>query len=248
VGIMALLEIRSVSKTFGGLTAIDKVDVTIEEGEIVGLIGPNGAGKTTLFNLISGVYRPDAGQIHFDNTDITRLPQHRVIRLGIGRTFQIVQSFENRSVFFIATLASLPAAGSIGEAKKHAEETLKFVGLWQKRNQLGAELTLADRKRLEIAKALAGNPRLLLLDEVMAGLTATEAKAAVELIEEIRKRAITIFLIEHVMQVVMRISQRVAILHYGRKIAEGSPEAVAKDSAVIEAYLGEEYSFGAAGD
>ena len=240
---MALLEIQSVTKRFGGLYAINNVSLTIHPGEILGLIGPNGAGKTTLFNLISGFYPVTKGDIFFQNERITNLPPYECCRKGIGRTFQIVKTFPNHDVLYNVTVAALPRLKRVKESKEAALEILSFVGLVGKKDQLGNGLTLAERKRLEIAKALATKPKLLLLDEVMAGLNPTEVEEALVLIRKIRDSGITIFLIEHVMQVIMNLSDRIAIIHYGEKISEGVPQEMAKDKRVIEAYLGKEYVF-----
>jgi branched-chain amino acid transport system ATP-binding protein len=240
---MAILDIQSVTKRFGGLCAIHNVSLSIHSGEIMGLIGPNGAGKTTLFNLISGFYPVDSGDILFQDERITNLPSYECCRKGIGRTFQIVKTFPHHDVLYNVTVAALPRMKTVKEAKEAAREILSFVGLSGKRNQLGNSLTLAERKRLEIAKALATRPKLLLLDEVTAGLNPTEVEEALGLIRRIRDEGMTIFLIEHVMQVIMNLSDRIAIIHYGEKISEGSPREMAKDQRVIEAYLGKEYVF-----
>jgi branched-chain amino acid transport system ATP-binding protein len=241
--VMAILDIQSVTKRFGGLCAIHNVSLSIHSGEIMGLIGPNGAGKTTLFNLISGFYPVDSGDILFQDERITNLPSYECCRKGIGRTFQIVKTFPHHDVLYNVTVAALPRMKTVKEAKEAAREILSFVGLSGKRNQLGNSLTLAERKRLEIAKALATRPKLLLLDEVTAGLNPTEVEEALGLIRRIRDEGMTIFLIEHVMQVIMNLSDRIAIIHYGEKISEGSPREMAKDQRVIEAYLGKEYVF-----
>jgi branched-chain amino acid transport system ATP-binding protein len=240
---MAILDIQSVTKRFGGLCAIHNVSLSIHSGEIMGLIGPNGAGKTTLFNLISGFYPVDSGDILFQEEKITNLPPYECCRKGIGRTFQNVKTFPHHDVLYNVTVAALPRMKTVKAAKEAAREILSFVSLSGKKNQLGSSLTLAERKRLEIAKALATRPKLLLLDEVTAGLNPTEMEEALGLIRKIRDDGMTIFLIEHVMQVIMNLSDRIAIIHYGEKISEGSPREMAKDQRVIEAYLGKEYVF-----
>jgi len=240
---MALLDIQAVTKRFGGLLAIRDVSLQIQEGEIMGLIGPNGAGKTTLFNLISGFYPVTRGDIFFQDEKITNLPPYECCRKGIGRTFQIVKTFPRHDVLYNVTVAALPRLKGVKESKEAALEILSFVGLGGKKDELGNALTLAERKRLEIAKALATKPKLLLLDEVMAGLNPTEVEEALVLIRKIRDSGITIFLIEHVMQIIMNLSDRIAIIHYGEKISEGAPQQMAKDKRVIEAYLGKEYVF-----
>jgi branched-chain amino acid transport system ATP-binding protein len=237
-----LLEIQSVTKRFGGLVAINGLSLEIKKGEILGLIGPNGAGKTTLFNLITGFYPVDDGEIFFENERITRLKPYECCRKGIGRTFQKDKTFENRDVLYNVKIGALPKSESVKHSHEKALEILSFVGLIDKREQSGGSLTIPDRKRLEIAKALATDPKLLLLDEVIAGLNPREVDEAIELIRRIREKGIAIFIIEHVMQALMSLSDRVIILHYGQKIGEGTPEIVSKDKKVIDAYLGEEYS------
>jgi branched-chain amino acid transport system ATP-binding protein len=243
IDVMALLEIQSVTKRFGGLYAIDNVSLTLNSGEIMGLIGPNGAGKTTLFNLISGFYPVDSGNIFFQDEKITNIPPYECCRKGIGRTFQIVKIFLHHDVLYNVTVAALPRLKNVQKSKETALEILSFVGLLGKKDQIGNSLTLSERKRLEIAKALATRPKLLLLDEVMAGLNPTEVEDALVLVRKIRNSGITIFMIEHVIQIIMNISDQIIILHYGEKISQGHPKEVAKDKKVIEAYLGSEYIF-----
>ncbi len=238
---MALLELRGVTKRFGGLVANKNVSFDVGDGEIVGLIGPNGAGKSTLFNCIAGYFKPDGGKIFFEGREITGSPPEKVARFGIGRTFQIVKIFLNMTVLENIMVGAFIDTWSVGRAIEHARMWGEFVGLGGKLDYGAGELTLAEQKWLQLARALATNPRLLLMDEVFAGLTASEIKSAVALIRRIREeKKITVLIVEHVMDVIMPLSDRVVVLDNGEKIAEGKPEEVAKDQRVIKAYLGEE--------
>lgn len=238
---MPLLEGKGVTRHFGGLAATKNVDFYMAEGEIVGLIGPNGAGKTTIFNLISGSLVPTAGIIKFKGEIISGLKPFQICRMGIARTFQLVQLFGNMTV-----LENVLAASFFGVSERRSEEVvereaiecLDFVGLSNLASITVKELTIADQKRLEIARALATRPELLLIDEVMAGLNPSEANEAIMLIKDMRDRGITIFMIEHVMRAIMGISDRIIVLHHGSTISEGSPEEVSRDKKVIEVYLG----------
>jgi branched-chain amino acid transport system ATP-binding protein len=239
---MKILEAECLNKRFGGLAATSDVDLHVEEGEILGLIGPNGAGKTTLFNLLSGALKADAGLIRFKGQDITRWEPHRIARKGIARTFQSVQIFSRMSVLDHVRLGVLfgrseSAAGD--EAARQIEEILEFVGLAPLRDVRGGDLILANQKRLVGAGARPPRPDLLLLDEVMAGLTPTEVAEAMDLVREISRRGVTIVMIEHVMKAIMSICDRIVVLNYGVKIAEGTPEEIASNRTVIEVYLGE---------
>ncbi|NQU16161.1 MAG: branched-chain amino acid ABC transporter ATP-binding protein/permease [Desulfobacteraceae bacterium] len=237
-----VLKTRSICMSFGGLMAIKNLDIEISRGEITGLIGPNGAGKTTFFNLVSGFLKPDSGGIEYNGVDITGLrPAHKLCRKGIGRTFQIVKPFGNITTLENIMIGVLSHVDSEKQARQSALEVLDFVGLYHKKNHLAKGLTLGDRKRLELGKALATRPHLLLLDEIMAGLNPKETEEAIELTHKVRQQGITVILIEHVMRVVMNLSDRVIILHHGEKIAEGSPHEIASNERVIKAYLGEEY-------
>lgn len=239
---MHLLEGQGLSRNFGGLAAVSEIDFYVDEGEIVGLIGPNGAGKTTLFNLISASLKPTRGKIRYSGTDITGMPPHRICRLGIARTFQTVKIFGDLPVLRNVMVGSLFGTGrriSSADALRRAEEALAFVDMAPFKDVPAHDLTLAQQKRLEVARALATQPRLLLLDELMAGLTATEVSEAMSDITEIRSRGITVIMIEHVMRAIMNISDRIYVLDHGRKIAEGKPTDVACDKDVIECYLGE---------
>jgi branched-chain amino acid transport system ATP-binding protein len=239
-----LLGLTNVRVAFGGLIAVDDVSFDVEAGEIVGLIGPNGAGKTTLFNAVSGYYRPARGRIAFQGRDITGRAPYALAALGIGRTFQIVKPFAGLSVLDNVLVASYLRAPRQAEARRKAWEVLEFIGLADRADLPAAGLTMAGRKRLEMAKALALHPTLLLLDEVVAGLNPTEADQTVQLILKIRDAGVTILIVEHIMRVIMQISTRIVVLNYGRMIAQGRPEAVARDRQVIQAYLGEESGTG----
>jgi branched-chain amino acid transport system ATP-binding protein len=236
-----MLEVHGISKWFGGNAVLSDLSFTIQPGEVVGLIGPNGAGKTTVFNVISGFYRTKTGYIRFDNADIGRLSPEAICRLGLCRTFQITKPFSNISVTKNVMIGALSREKSVKKAEKRADEVLEFVGLYDRRNLLGRNLTIADRKRLEIARGLATSPKLFLLDEVMAGLNPAELQEMIRLIRELADSGIALFVIEHIMAVIMGLSHRIIVLNHGEKIAEGEPSRIASDKEVIKAYLGEEY-------
>ncbi len=238
---MSLLSIQGVTKRFRGLVAVDGVDVDVEPGEIFGVIGPNGAGKTTLFNMIAGVLAPDAGSITFAGHRVDGKQADQVCRLGIGRTFQIVRPFPGLTVEDNVVIGALLRRSGVDEARDHAHELLRRLDLFDKRSLPAASLTLPDRKRLEVTRALATDPRLLLLDEVMAGLRPTETDRMVSVLRELnRDTGMTIVLIEHVMRAVMALAGRILVLHHGAPIARGTPEEVVRDPAVVESYLGTE--------
>ncbi len=233
-----MLEVRGLSKSFGGLKAVDQASLDVRQGEIVGLIGPNGAGKTTLFAAIAGFHAPDAGRVAFEGKDITGLAPHRICAAGMVRTFQITQPFAKISVRENIMVGAYFRTADRTMAERKAEAVASMVDMAGQLDQMGADLTVAGRKRLELARALATGPRLLLLDEVMAGLNPTEITEIVQVIRAIRESGITILLIEHVMQAVTSLAERVYVLNQGRMIAEGTPTAIADNPEVIEAYLG----------
>jgi len=235
-----MLEMEDVTKRFGGLTALNRFSLGVGAGEIVGLIGPNGAGKTTVFHLLSGFHAPTEGAVRFKDVSVVGARPHEICRRGLARTFQIVQPFVNLSVLENVMVGAFNRTDDVALARRRALEVLEFVGLGPRRDALARELTLPDRKRLEMARGLATRPDLLLLDEVMAGLNPTEIEAIIGLVRRIHAQGISLLIIEHVMRAIMALSQRIVVLHHGEKIAEGPPEAVARDARVVEAYLGEE--------
>ena len=238
-----LLQGRGLTKRFGGLVALNNVDFELQKGEILGLIGPNGSGKTTLFNVITGVYRPDNGAVKYKNNDITGWRSDKICRLGIGRTFQLIHPFTSLNVIEnvkVSAIFGRKNPPKMGEIEPWIVEILKTLDLYEKRYKPIDSLTLGDLRNLEFARALAIEPEVLLLDEVLAGLTPVETEALMEKIKIMKKNGITVLMIEHIMKAIMGLSDRLMVLEFGRKIAEGNAREVSKDKRVIEAYLGEE--------
>ena len=237
-----ILEVKNLLKSFGGLVAIKDLDFMVSEGEIIGLIGPNGSGKTTLFNLISGFLKPDSGGIKFNGSDITGLKPHRICRSGIARTFQLTKPFGGMAALqnvMVGRMYGGESGGSMREAEEECEKILEFVGLGGRGLLLASSFNIVDRKRIEIARALATQPKLLLLDEMMSGLTHTEMEEALQLVRAIGHSGITLIVVEHVMKAILDVSSRLIVLNHGEKIAEGKPQEVVRNEKVIEAYLGD---------
>lgn len=237
-----MLQLERIRKVFGGLKAVSNVSLNLEEGEILSLIGPNGAGKTTIFNMIAGVFPPDSGEIKFKGRRIDRLKPFQICRLGIGRTFQIVKPFGEATVLDNVMVGAFRTVSGVSEARHIAMEWLEFLGLSSKIHEVSHSLPIGDRKRLEVARALATQPEVLLLDEPMGGLNPIETEKFIDIVRTIRAHGKTIFLIEHVMPAVMKLSERIIVLNNGEIICEGNPAEISSDKDVIAAYLGEEYS------
>jgi len=236
---MSLLEINNVSKFFGGLAAVSNVSYTVQKGEILGLIGPNGAGKTTLFNVVNGFYAPTKGQVLFNGQLVSGMKPHQICKLGMARTFQVVKPLQRMSVLDNVIASAFLRAKNKAEAVDIAMETIRFTGLEEDKDMISRGLPLGKRKKLEIARALATRPELLLLDESFAGLNHSELNESIEIIRNIKARGITIMIIEHHMKVIMSISDRIVVINYGQKIAEGTPLEIRNNPLVVEAYLGE---------
>jgi branched-chain amino acid transport system ATP-binding protein len=236
---MDLIEIRDVSKNFGGLAALTHVSFFLKQGEILGLIGPNGAGKTTLFNVVNGFYPPSRGEVFFKSEKISDLKPHQICKLGIARTFQVVRPLQRMTALDNVIASAFLRAKNKSEAEGIALETMRFTGLYEDRHVVSKGLPLGKRKKLEITRALATRPEMLLLDESFAGLNPSEQNELIEIIRKVRANGITIMVIEHHMKVIMSISDRIVVLNYGEKIAEGTPKEIGNNPLVIQAYLGD---------
>jgi len=240
---MSLLEVRDLTKYFGGFCAVDRFEFSMSEGEIVGLIGPNGAGKSTFFNLVTGFLTPSKGTVSFLSQAVRGWAPHKVTRLGMVRTFQMVRPFGDLTVLENVTAAALNQVRSRSRAEEKAKEVLAFFHMTEIAKTIAKNLPIGYRKRLELARALATKPKLLLLDEVMAGLNPTETEEMIGMLKRIHQSGVTLLIIEHIMAIIMSLSERIVVMHHGQKIAEGKPQQVAKDPRVLDAYLGEEYVF-----
>jgi len=238
---MPLLEITRVTKKFSGLIAVNEVSMNVESGQIVGVIGPNGAGKTTLFNCIAGALPPTSGSIVFDGKEIAGKKPYEICQLGVTRTFQVVKPFASKSVLYNTMVGAFAHTKHLHEAERKALEVLEFLELDHKKDVVSKSLTLPERKKLELARALATEPKLLLLDEVMAGLRPTEVTDMLPIIRKINETGVTIVIVEHIMQAIMSLSEKIYVVNFGKKIAEGDPHDVVADVEVIKAYLGDEY-------
>jgi branched-chain amino acid transport system ATP-binding protein len=237
---MNLLEINSVTKAFGGLLAVNRMNLVIEQGKIYGLIGPNGAGKTTLFNIISGFYKPESGEIFFAGENVTHLSSDQLCHKGLVRTFQMPKMFPEMSVIDNVLIGALSRTKRVGLARSEAEEIINFLGMGTKKDTLAGSLRVHELKRLEIAKALATKPKLFLLDETMAGLNAVEQNQMIDLLKKVHDSGVTLFVVEHVMHIVANLCEHIIVMNYGEKIAEGRPQDVLKNEKVVKVYLGEE--------
>ncbi|MDT8420056.1 MAG: ABC transporter ATP-binding protein [Desulfuromonadales bacterium] len=238
---MSLLEVKNVTKKFSGLIAVNDVSLTVEAGQIVGVIGPNGAGKTTLFNCIAGALPPTSGSIIFNGKEIAGKKPYEICQLGVTRTFQVVKPFGSKTVLYNTMVGAFAQTQHLHEAEEKALEVLKFLDLDHKKDVVSKSLTLPERKKLELARALATQPKLLLLDEVMAGLRPSEVTEMLPTIRKINQTGVTIVIVEHIMQAIMNLSEKIYVISFGKKIAEGDPHDVVADEEVIKAYLGEEY-------
>lgn len=236
---MKFFEVKNLVKQFGGLTAVNNVSFEVKKGETFGLIGPNGSGKTTIFNIISGFHAPTSGKAFFKGKSVEKLPPHKINHLGIARTFQVVKPLKRMSVFDNVIAAAFCRANTLRHAKEIAEETLEFCDLIHRRDFIAKSLTIGDRKRLEITRAMATSPELILLDETFAGLNPSELDDALKLIDKIKQKGTTIIIVEHIMKVIMSISDRIHAINFGQTIAEGTPKEIASHEEVISAYLGD---------